>query len=234
MSEVNPNEVEIQPIPTSFKLSGAALGLLAVLIIIWLITSSDDDSQASTQAKQFEVENTLSSVEADPVPINPLSKLKQVEVLSAESLLPIKEESNTHSKKLDELEISLEKLITENTQRQNEQDRLIQELTSRLTAQTLKLQQLQDNFKARQVVAKTVKKKKVFKKYRKVKPPFELVSIDLWGRDHYAVVRSIGRLHELTLGQSVNGWFVDGFNPIKQSVYFKNSRGTRRELFIQS
>ena len=228
-------EVVLQSVPNSIKYGAA--GLLVILIgsILWF-TSSSEDEESQVQSL-FEIESSVQNLDAEiPVgePVKPLEKINQTDSLSNETPSPYTNLNKQNEEKLSHLEDRLQQLSSENNSRIQGQDLLIKHLQAQLTAQSIKIQQLQDNLKARQLAAVASKKKKPVKRYRKTIPPFTLVSIDQWGNDLYAVVRLQGQLHELAQGQTVNGWYVDSFDRTRNAVSFKNKAGTRRELFIKS
>jgi len=233
-------EVVLQPVPHSIKFGAAGLLVLLIATIFWFITSSDDkESQRQDQAHSIiEIESSAQNQSSEiPVskPVTPLKKINQPAILSDETLSPDAKLNKQTELKLSQLEQQLQQLSSKNKNRQQAQDFLIADLQSQLTAQSIKIQQLQDNLKARQLAAKvSTKKKAVAKRYKKIIPPFTLVSIDQWGNDLYAVVRSQGQLHELTHGQTVDGWTVDNFDRFRNTVLFRNKAGTRKALLIKS
>jgi len=163
--------------------------------------------------------------------IEPFSENKHEAKLADESDLPFVNQAQEDELKLTKLEDQLNQLILDNDVHQQQQDSLIQQLQEQLTAQTVQIEQLQSNLKARQLVVKTKKKSK---RYGKTKLPFTLVSIDQWGNELYAVLRSQGQLHELSNGQELSGWEVYSFDRLRRAVMFKNKAGTRKELSVKS
>lgn len=230
-------EVALQAVPNSIKYGAAGLLVLLIVSILWFTSSSDDEESQAQAQSLFKIESPVQNLDSEiPVgePVNPLEKINQTDNLSNETPSPYTNLNKQNELKLSQLEEQLQQLSSENNRRQQGQDQLHKDLQAQLTAQSIKIQQLQDHLKARQLAAAASTKKKPVKRYKKILPPFTLVSIDQWGNDLYAVVRSQGQLHELTQGQKVNGWYVDSFDRPRQSVSFKNKAGTRRELFIKS
>ena len=229
-------DVILQPVPNSIKYGSVGLLVLLIGYILWFTSSSDDEESQAQAQSLFEIESPVQNLDAEiPVgePVKPLEKINQTDSLSNETPSPYTNLNKQNEEKLSHLEEQLLQLLSENNSRQQEQDLLHKDLQAQLTAQSIKIQQLQDNLKTRQLAAASTKKKPV-KRYKKILPPFTLVSIDQWGNDLYAVVRSQGQLRELTQGQTVNGWYVDSFDRTRNAVSFKNKAGTRRELFIKS
>ncbi len=229
-------EVALQQVPNSIKYGAAGLLVLLIGSILWFTSSSDDEESQAQAQSLFEIESSVQNLDAEiPVgePVKPLEMINQTASLSDEIPPPYANLIKQSELKLSQLEEQLQQLSSENNNRQQDQDQLHKDLQAQLTAQSIKIQQLQDNLKARQLAAASTKNKPV-KRYKKIHPPFTLVSIDQWGNDLYAVVRLQGQLHELTQGQTVNGWYVDSFDRTRNAVSFKNKAGTRRELFIKS
>jgi hypothetical protein len=239
---------ELQPIPDSIKYGAMGGAVLIVIIIAWFVFSSsgDDKDNSKVQAlidiekpAQVEVLPELqipinSSVPVD-IPVNPVEEIKQASKVDIvdETDLPFVTQQSESKLKLIKFEEQLNQLVQDNNSRQQGQDQLIEELQSQLTAQSAQIDQLQSNIKARQSYAK--RKNKKVARYKSVALPFTLVSVDQWGDDTYAVVRQYGRLYELTAGQSVdNSWHVQSIDRSRRIAVFKNSKGLRRELFVES
>ena len=232
---VNPLD-DLKPMPYSIKYG--LMGLLAlVLMILWFVFSSgdSDDSHVKTLVDiETSVQNLQAEIDSqDPVinPIEPFLENKHEPKLADESDLPFVSQAQEGELKLTKLDDQLNQLILDNDVRQQQQDSLIQQLQEQLTAQVVQIEQLQTHLKARQLVVKTKNKNK---RYGKTKLPFTLVSIDQWGNELYAVLRSQGQLHELSNGQELSGWQVYSFDRLRRTVMFKNKAGTRKELSVKS
>ena len=230
-------EVVLQAVPNSIKFGAVGLLVLFNGLILWFTSSSDDEeSQMQAKAKTLiDIESPVKNL-ASKIPVSePVNPLEEINQTASDETPPSYANLNKQNElKFSQLEEKLQQLVSDNNSRQHGQDPLHKDLQAQLTAQSIKIQQLQDNLKARQLAAAASTKKKPVKRYRKIIPPFTLVSIDQWGNDLYAMVRSQGQLHELTHGQTVNGWYVDSFDRPRNAVSFKNKSGTRRELFIKS
>ena len=232
---VNPLD-NIKPMPDSIKYG--LMGLLAlVLIVLWFVFSPGDSNDSHVQTL-VDIETPVQNLEPkidsqDPVikPIEPFLENKHEAKLADESGLPFDNQAQEGKLKLTKLEDQLNQLILDNGVRHQEQDSLIQQLREQVTAQAVQIEQLQTHLKARQLAVKTKQKSK---RYGKTKLPFTLVSIDQWGNELYAVLRSQGQLHELRNGQALNGWQVYSFNRLGRTVIFKNKAGTRKELSMKS
>lgn len=231
-------EAGLQPVPHSIKVGAAGLLVLLIGAVFWFTTSSvGEESQIQDQAQSIiEIESPVQNLGAEIAvggPVKLLDKINQTDNPDNESPSPDSSLNKQNEEKLSQLAAQLQQLSDEYKNRQQGQDLLHKDLQAQLTAQRIQIQQFQDNLKARQIAAAASTKKKAVKRYKKILPPFTLVSIDQWGNDLYAVVRSQGVLYELTHGQTVNGWTVDNFDRPGNTVSFKNKAGTRRELFIK-
>ena len=231
-------EAGLQPVPHSIKFGAAGLLVLLIGVVFWFTSSSvDEESQVHDQVQSIiEIESPVQNLDAEIAvgePVKLLDKINQADNPDNKSPSSDTNLNKQNKEKLSHLEEKLQQLSSENNSRLQGQDKLHKDLQAQLTVQNIKIQQLQDNLKTRQLAAESTKKKPV-KRYKKIHPPFTLVSIDQWGSELYAVVRAQGQLHELTLGQTINGWSVDSFDRTRHVVSFKNKAGTHRELFIKS
>lgn len=231
-------ESGLQPVPHSIKFGAAGLLVLLIGAVFWFTSSSvDEESQMHDQVQSIiEIESPIQNLNAEIAvgePVKLLDKINQTDNPDNETPSPYTNLNKQNEEKLSQLVAQLQQLSAEYKNRQQSQDQLHKDLQAQLTAQHIQIQQLQDNLKARQLAAAASTKKKAVKRYKKILPPFTLVSIDQWGNDLYAVVRSQGVLYELTHGQTVNGWTVDNFDRSRNTVSFRNKSGTRRELFIK-
>ena len=240
---------ELQPIPGFIKYGGIGGGVVILIIVAWFVLSSSGDKQVGNDKaeKLIEIENTASG-EAESelqipvntsvpviIPVNPVEEIKQASkpAIVDETDLPFVTQQSESELKLIKFEEQLSQLIQDNSLRQQGQDQLIEELQSQLTAQSAQIGQLKSKLKARRSYAKRTKKKTARNKNAVL--PFTLVSVDQWGDDTYAVVRQYGRLYELTAGQSVdNSWNVQSIDRSSRKAVFTNSKGLRRELFVES
>lgn len=231
---------ELQPIPDFIKYGAMALVAVIIIAIILFIGSSGDDTKQRSLSDiedPFQEKKPLevSLTDSDPKKLHPV--VGQRVRVSNELQLPFvtQKKDNDFEKQFKKLNQQLSQLVIDNDLRQQGQDALIQDLQSQLTAQTAKIEQLLNNAKASLAKATKVKTKsrKHSASYR-VRPPFELVSVDQWGNDTYAVVRYQQHLHELSIGQSLKGWVVSDFGRYHREVMFKNKAGTIRKLLIKT
>jgi hypothetical protein len=93
--------------------------------------------------------------------------------------------------------------------------------------------------KQNQTTAKAIKTKKWNKKRiktrkNKITVPFTLVSIDQWGSDYFAIVRSENLIYELTIDRALLGWRVVSINFRRGKVTLTNKKGIYKELLLQS
>ncbi len=136
---------------------------------------------------------------------------------------------------LAELQELLNDLIADNKTGQAHQDERISLLQTQLTAQELKIEQLkqnQTNTKAIQLRKRNKKRTKTRKD--KITVPFTLVSIDQWGSDYFAIVRSNNLIFELTIDRALLGWRVVSINFRRGKVTLINEKGIYKELLLQS
>ena len=230
----------MQPVPAWIKQGGTALVIIVVLFLIWVFATGNDSeppvilSNIESAQPAFGSDHSIEAKpdEAPVIPVHSATQFESKLYTSDDSSLPLVEINNPTQTQLAKLQDDLTTLIQENSQRQDSQDTLINELNSLVTAQALKFEQLQSNLKTGKVSVKP--RKKVVRTYRPITLPFTLVSVDQWGNDLYAVIRSKGQLYELTNGQSSNGWQVLLIDRSKGTVTFKNTAGKQKELFITS
>lgn len=248
----------LKPIPDFIKYGAMVGGILLLLIILGFIFSSSDENDINNALALVDIEDVESADPVDDIEnsantvdfqkshsVDSVSSLDKISLISKvgivneanevdeSDLLPMTANS-VIKLKLTKLEEQLNQLITENNQRQHSQDLLISDLKSQIFSQTVQIDQLQNNSKARKSYARTKKKKSY--RYKTVTLPFTLVSVDQWGDNAYAVVRLYGQLHELTVGQSVdNGrWQVKSIDRFGRMAVFTNNRGVIKELFVKS
>ncbi len=257
---VNDEDSEtLKPIPDFIKYGAMALGGLILIIILWFIFSSSDKSETNNAQSLVDIENIESAEPADDLemyantvdfqdshPVDFVSSLDKIASISKsgavneakevnETALSPSEENSEIELKLTKLDEQFNQLMTENNQRQQSQDLLINDLQTQILSQTVQIEQLQKNLKSRRQSFVKAKKRRA-KPYKKQALPFTLVSVDQWGDDTYAVVRLYGRLYEVTAGQSVDNdnWSVKSIDWFGQMAVFTNKRGVIRELFVKS
>ncbi len=119
---------------------------------------------------------------------------------------------------------------------QSQQTELLHTLQQQLTEQAGKLEHLagllQANTvtKAKPVKRSTSKSANHRKRRVKVKVPFDLISIDQWGDQTYAVLRHNGQWYEKTSGQTLLDWYIVSIDQDAQTLSVKNPQGHEQNL----
>ncbi len=232
---------EIKPLPKGFKQAGIGLVVLILILLAYFIISNSSDKNSPQVSLVGGEQSQASFVEQLDEQINS----------APESILPVHSEGTLHQElqsenklaekpkqiesQLAELQELLNESIVDNKAGQAHQDELINLLKIQLTAQGLKIEQLKQN----QSTAKAIKtrkrnKKRTKSRKNKITVPFTLVSIDQWGSDYFAIVRSNNLIYELTIDRALLGWRVVSINFRRGKVTLINEKGVCQELLLQS
>ncbi len=245
------DEHEIKPIPKGFKQAGIALVVLILILFVYLFISNSSDEN-SPQVLLLDSEQPQESV---------AEQLDEKTDLKPKSILPVHSDTTLHQEfqsenrfvdnsqksdflaekpkqiesQLAELQELLNNSIADNKAGQAHQDELISLLQTQLTAQELKIEQLKKNQSTAKVIKTRIRNKKRTKtRKNKITVPFTLVSIDQWGSDYFAIVRSDNLIYELTIDRALLGWRVVSINFRRGKVTLTNKKGIYKELLLQS
>ncbi len=252
MSEVNSSDVTrikgtikdqyqtIQQLPARTKSAVALVGAFLLVSVIFVFMPNDDSdipspSPLSTdKASKVLPSNKDSTLKHKGIPLKKVA-MHDIEK-AAKSLIDVevintikkKSDQNTQqiasvSKELKELQTILNPIPVENKQHGVE----IQNIHAQLASLKSTQQKLQE------VLPQKITHQKRKRKYRS-RPPFKLVSIDLWGNDASIIVRQNSQLHDLSIGQVLGKWQVESIDMKRSKVVFSNQRGVKRTLHIET
>ena len=242
---------DIKPLPNGFKQAGIGLVVLILIVLVYLIISnrSDEsspqvlllDDEQSQESFTEQLENKTDSTPESLLPVHSDIALHQ-EVQSENTFVDnslksdfLAEKPEKIDSQLAELQELLNNLIADNKADQAHQDERISLLQAQLTAQELKIEQLKQNqFTAKAIKSKKRNKKRTKTRKNKITVPFTLVSIDQWGSDYFAIVRSDNLIYELTIDRALLGWRVVSINFRRGKVTLINEKGVYQELLLQS
>ncbi len=242
---------EIKPIPKGFKQAGIGLVFLILILFVYFILSNSSDENSplvplvdgeqsqESFAEQLD-EKTESALER-LLPVHSDTTLHQ-EFQSENKYVDNSQKSDFLAEKPEQIESQLAELqellndfIAENKADQAHQDERISLLQAQLTAQELKIEQLKQNQSTAKVIKTRIRNKKRTKtRKNKITVPFTLVSIDQWGSDYFAIVRSDNLIYELTIDRALLGWRVVSINFRRGKVTLINEKGVYQELLLQS
>jgi hypothetical protein len=221
----------LQPVPAWIKQGAIGLAAVIAILVVWMIVSGGDNNDS--QKILADIETPAELIEAPSQPITIIEPEVQLPIHSEEKLEEALNKSAEINPPPDDKTSQILQQLTETTLENNagqkRQDALIQDLQSQLTAQALKITQLQSRLTKPKRSAK-----KGTRTTKRIIAPFTLVSVDQWGNNLYAILRYQGELHELTLGQRLMGWRVDAIDRNKSAVNLKHTSGKRKELLVQS
>jgi hypothetical protein len=231
------------------KLAGGCLAALLVMLLFWIgitgIHRPQPKSMPEVETRihdQAEPGNALKTASTNPVVMPPANNLNDPATAGIQTR-PIAA-ADQHTDALDQVITPLKSALADQMSQsktwQNQQTDLMRTLQEQLSAQSTKLEQLAGLLKQNTVAkAKPVKRSKLksanTRKSRvKLPVPFELVSIDQWGDQAYAVLRHTGQMYEKTTGQTLSDWRIDAINRDALTVLVKNPQGHSQTLSITS
>ncbi len=245
------DDYEIKPIPKGFKQGGIALAVLILILFVYLSISNSSVENSpqvpllnSEQPQESFAEQLEKKTDLEPkniLPVHSEATLHQ-ELQSENTFVDnsqkydfLAEKPKQIESQLAELQELLNDLIADNKAGQAHQDELITLLQAQLTAQELKIEQLKQNQSTAKVIKTRIRNKKRTKtRKNKITVPFTLVSIDQWGSDYFAIVRSDNLIYELTIDRALLGWRVVSINFRRGKVILTNEKGIYKELLLQS
>lgn len=243
---------EWRSVPHWLKLAGGGLAALLLMLLFWVGMTHIDPPQpksmldVETQVDdQVKPGNDLETASTIPVVIPPAEATDDPNSPAAADLQthPFAAENQqiaALTQAITLLKTALADQISQSEAWQSQQTDLMRTVQQQLTAQTTKLEQLEALLK-QNTVAKTKpvkrpksKSAKHQKRRVKLKVPFDVVSIDQWGDQAYAVLRHNGQWFEKTSGQTLLDWHIDSINRDTQTLKVKNSQGHSQTLSITS
>ena len=240
----NHTENAMQPVPSWVKLGGAALLIIVTLFVLWMVFSGDEetDNKASLtslegpEAKPRDTPGASSLRERISAIKTPTESADAVQLYDQERISPTRRLGDIQPMKqqLLQLQQQLQQMDARFTRDQERQDgwvqavqKLVDEMRGEIAAIKKSIQ------RPKPAVARKVKRHaKTVKFHKAMHAPFILVSVDRWGHDLYAVIRYQGRLHDLTVGQSLAGWSLESFNRRQDGIILKNAQGRTIKLAI--
>ncbi|MDD2761503.1 MAG: hypothetical protein PHH11_14585 [Methylomonas sp.] len=246
-SEPDTGQRERRSAPYRLKLVGGGLAALLVLLLCWIgmarmyrpqptsmldvETRVDDRAKPGGDPAIAPVTTVdLSPAEAHDDPEGPAAAGKQTQPLAAAS-----PQTAELTQVFAPLKAALDYQMTQSEVWQGQQTELLRTLQSQLAEQTSKLEQLTElvnqNTPAKaKPVKRTSSKSAHHKKRRKLTVPFDLVSIDQWGDQRYAVLRHSGQWYEKTIGQALADWRIVSINRETQTLTVKSPQGRTQTL----
>lgn len=243
---------EWRSVPHWLKLAGGGLAALTVMLLFWIgLVSIDRPSPKSMFDVETQVDdqvkpgNDLETASTIPVVIPPAEATDDPNSPAAIDIQPsplaaANQQIAALTQAVTSLKTALADQISQSEAWQSQQTNLMRTVQQQLTAQTNNLEQLEALLK-QNTVAKTKpvkrpksKSAKHQKRRVKLKVPFDVVSIDQWGDQMYAVLRHNGQWHEKTSGQTLLDWHIDSINRDTQTLTVKNSQGHSQTLSITS
>ncbi|MCK9609219.1 MAG: hypothetical protein M0R33_22515 [Methylomonas sp.] len=244
--------------PHWLKLAGGGLAALLVMLLFWVgMTHIDPPKPKSMLDVETQVDdqvkpgNDLETASTIPVVILPTEAPEDPDSPAAVDIQTVMVNKNRPfaaanqqiaalTQAITLLKTALADQISQYEAWQSQQTDLMRTVQQQLTAQTTKLEHLEALLK-QNTVAKTKpvkrpksKSAKHQKRRVKLKVPFDLVSIDQWGDQAYAVLRHNGQWFEKTTGQTLLDWHIDSINRDSQTLTVKNPQGHSQTLSITS
>lgn len=243
---------EWRSVPHWLKLAGGGLAALLVMLLFWVGMTHIDrpqpksmldvETQVDDQAKPGNELKTASTIpvvilpnEAPDDPYSPAAADLQTYPFAAAN-----QQIAALTQTITSLKTALADQISQSEAWQSQQTDLMRTVQQQLTAQTNKLEQLEALLKQNTVAkAKPVKRPKSKsakhqKRRVKLKVPFDVVSIDQWGDQAYAVLRHNGQWFEKTSGQTLLDWHIVSIQRDTQTLTLKNPQGYSQTLSITS
>lgn len=250
--EPDTGQREWRSVPHWLKLAGGGLAALSVMLLFWVGMTHIDrpppksmfdvETQVDDQAK---LGNDLKIAPETPVVLTPAEASDDSDSPAETDIQPrpfaaANQQIAALTQAITLLKTALADQISQYEAWQSQQTDLMRTVQQQLTAQTTKLEHLEALLK-QNTVAKTkpVKRPKSKsahhqKRRVKLKVPFDLVSIDQWGDQAYAVLRHNGQWLEKTSGQTLLDWHIDSINRDSQTLTVKNPQGHSQTLSITS
>lgn len=239
-------------VPHWLKLAGGGLAVIVLLSLGWFgihrlqvpqpTPMRDVENQVDDQAKRGS-ELTTVPVKQKGVPsVETTSDLDRSTSVDqpTQPLAIVHQPTAELSQVINLLKTALANQTSQSAAWQSQQTELLHILQQQLTEQAGKLEQLAGLLKPITVTkAKPVKrspsKSANHRKRRvKVKVPFDLISIDQWGDQTYAVLQHHDQWYEKTSGQTLLDWHIVSIDQDAQTLMVKNSQGYERTVSMSA
>ena len=250
-SEPDTGQRERRSAPYRLKLVGGGLAALLVLLLCWIgmarmyppqptsmldvETRVDDRAKPGGDPAIAPVTTVdLSPAEARDDPESLAAAGKQSRPLAAAS-----PQSAELTQAFAPLKAALDYQMSQSEVWQGQQTELLRTLQSQLAEQATKLEQLTEllnrNTPAKvEPVKRTSFKSAHHRKRRKLTVPFDLVSIDQWGDQMYAVLRHSGQWYEKTIGHALADWRIVSINRETQTLTAISQQGRTQTLSLDA
>lgn len=251
-AERDTGQRERRSVPHWLKLVGGGLAVSLVMLLCWIgitrnhrpqpISMLDVETRVDERAKPGGGSTTvpvtvvdLPSAEVLGDPESPASADEKARPLAAAS---------PQIAELTQAIAPLKAAFTDQMSRsevwQSQQTELLRTLQHQLAEQTAKLEQLAELLnqntpaKAKPVKRTPTKSAHHRKRRGKLTVPFDLVSIDQWGDQAFAVLRQNGEWYEKATGQTILDWRIVSINRETQTLTVKNPQGQTQTLSINA
>jgi hypothetical protein len=251
-SKQDTGQRERRSVPLWLKLVGGSLAVLLVILLCWIsmtrIHRPQPTSMLDVETRVDDRAKPGGGLTAAPVTTVDLSPAKAHD--DSESSAAAGNQTHTfaaaspQTAELTQAIAPLKAALADQTSRsevwQSEQAELLRTLQHQLTAQSAKLEQLaallnQSTPAKAKPVKRTPSKAAHRRKRRgKLTVPFDLVSIDQWGDQIYAVLRHSGQWDEKATGQTLADWRIVSINRDTQTLTVKKPQGQTQTLSIDS
>lgn len=242
--ENDDKEYAVRPVPAWIKQGGMALLAIVVLFVLWLVFSHDEQKnrvnlaslEAPSEKMKTKQDTTgASSLRQQPGSIEPAAESTDAATFhDRERFSPIRRTGDIQPMKqeLSQLQQQLQQMDARFTRDQERQDgwvQAVQKLVDEMRGEIAAMKKSMQHPKPA-AVRKVKRKAAAYRSHKNPQAPFTLVSIDRWGSDLYAVIRYQGRLHDLTVGQSLGGWSLESFSRRQDRIILKNAQGRTLNL----
>ncbi|AEG00410.1 hypothetical protein [Methylomonas methanica] len=239
-------------VPHWLKLAGGGLTVIVLLSLGWfgmhrlqhpqLTSMRDVENQVDDQAQRgselttaTETQKGLPAVEATDDPNLPATADQPTPPLAT-----VHQQTAELTQTIHLLKATVADQTSQSAAWQSQQTAILHTVQQQLTEQAGKLEQLAGLIKPNTATKDKPVKRPTSKlankrKHRvKVTVPFNLISIDQWGDQTYAVLQHHGQWYEKTSGQTLLDWHIVSIDRDAQTLMVKNPQGQQQTVSMSA